>query len=738
MNEVRKLLVGVHVQSSPEKTNSMLLSLWEFTPQPFELVLLADGPDEEMVSFLASCTQIRQSTTTEKKGSAACFNRLVTEFKADVYLFLEDGITFSDGWLDHLLAALDADRSHGLAGPSSNHSWNEQQASPYEATEDGFCASWQELTPLYSLADFCLAVKREVIDRIGLADEVYGCGPCWEMDFNIRAARSGFKGVWAKQAYLYRSPSEAEKIQIESELFEKNKQHYQDKFCTLRSELNCVKAYCSHCEGDDCEYFVKLFDNNISRPTVTNPIDKPTKDCPLVSCIMPTCNRADFVSQSIHYFLEQDYPNRELIIIYEKESDLPEIPDDAYISLVQSEQGTSIGEKRNLGIGSSSGSIVAQWDDDDWYASQRLTVQIEPILLNIAEITALKGTLFFDLNRWEFWGCSQSLFDMMFVENIHGGTLIFRKKVWQELSRYPHTSLREDADFMQGAMRQGARLCRIPGYKLFIYLRHGMNSWKFQEGRFMEPSGWKQVSEPVFFELDKAFYKKISTPPMKKVVEDSVFPLVSCIMPTANRRKFIPDAIRYFQKQDYPNRELIVLDDGEEMVADLIPDAANIRYIRLEKKHSLGVKRNMACEVSNGEIIMHWDDDDWRAEKWVSSQVDTLVKQKADICGLKKILFYAPDRKKAWHYIYDSDKPWVYGGTLAYTKAIWRKNPFQDMNTGEDNVFLWSKQAKKIVAHDGYALYISTVHDGNTSPKQVSDRRWHECPMAEIERIMNY
>jgi len=49
-------------------------------------------------------------------------------------------------------------------------------------------------------------------------------------------------------------------------------------------------------------------------------------------------------------------------------------------------------------------------------------------------------------------------------------------------------------------------------------------------------------------------------------------PLVSCIMPTANREKFIPLAVKYFQRQDYPNKELVVLDDGNKPVKHLLPD----------------------------------------------------------------------------------------------------------------------------------------------------------------------
>jgi hypothetical protein len=52
----------------------------------------------------------------------------------------------------------------------------------------------RSLAPLHSLADFCLAVGRPVIEAIGGADEEYGLGPCWEMDYSIRAARAGFQG----------------------------------------------------------------------------------------------------------------------------------------------------------------------------------------------------------------------------------------------------------------------------------------------------------------------------------------------------------------------------------------------------------------------------------------------------------------------------------------------------------------------------------------------------------------
>ena len=49
------------------------------------------------------------------------------------------------------------------------------------------------------------------------------------------------------------------------------------------------------------------------------------------------------------------------------------------------------------------------------------------------------------------------------------------------------------------------------------------------------------------------------------MIDETSQPLVSCIMPTYNRREFVPLAIRYFLRQDYANKELIIIDDGTVM-----------------------------------------------------------------------------------------------------------------------------------------------------------------------------
>jgi glycosyltransferase involved in cell wall biosynthesis len=154
--------------------------------------------------------------------------------------------------------------------------------------------------------------------------------------------------------------------------------------------------------------------------------------------------------------------------------------------------------------------------------------------------------------------------------------------------------------------------------------------------------------------------------------------LVSCIMPTADRHQFLPMAIEYFLRQDYPNKELIILDDGKQAAEPIIASSAEIRYIRLPQKGTVGEKRNQACHAALGEIIVHLDDDDWYAPDWITSQVGLLQQTETDICGLSQLYFYSPLAGKAWRYVYpswDRHKPWVAGATMAYRRSFWEKYP---------------------------------------------------------------
>ena len=110
------LSIGVYVHAEPERLKATLASLCVHTRQEHDLLLLADGPDEETAAALLTMSEIAQSNTSEPKGTAACFNRLLSHNAASILILLESGTEVAPGWLDALLVATQMPGLHFAPG----------------------------------------------------------------------------------------------------------------------------------------------------------------------------------------------------------------------------------------------------------------------------------------------------------------------------------------------------------------------------------------------------------------------------------------------------------------------------------------------------------------------------------------------------------------------------------------------------------------------------------------------
>ena len=208
-------------------------------------------------------------------------------------------------------------------------------------------------------------------------------------------------------------------------------------------------------------------------------------------------------------------------------------------------------------------------------------------------------------------------------------------------------------------------------------------------------------------------------------------------MPTYNRRAFVPLAIHYFQKQQYANKELIVVDDGTDAVRDLVPDCANIRYFRLEKKITLGAKLNLACSYARGSILVNWDDDDWYADWRLQYQVDALRGSGTGVCGINTLLYYDLRNGKSFQYIYPpNQRTWLLGSSLCYTKQCWSSNKFAEIDVGMDGLFVWSTPPHLVTVLDNHRFSVHMIHGDNVSPKFTDGVWWHTYPAEGILQLM--
>lgn len=741
MREPLDVLVGVHVHAEPEGLRTTLASLEAADGPPFRILLLPDGPDPATRAALAAI-DMPQDGTVAAAGPPACFNRLARRDRADVVVLLESGCTVGSGWLDALLAAFRSRPKVGLAGPSTNRAWNQQAAFPgrggtptevaatSEEARRRFGSRVRSVAPLLGLGDFCLAVSRPVLDAVGAADEGFGLGPCWEMEYCARALRVGFAAVWACGAYVHRPEFTSRRARMERELFEASKRRYQDALCGMRLR-GSRDGYAPHCRGTACAHFAPADRIRVHRPLGAEPSPRAAGP-PLVSCIMPTRDRADYVLHSLELLERQDYDRWELIVVDDgRDRTGDRLPSSANVRYVRAAAGESIGAKRNRACALARGELIVHWDDDDWYAPARLRRQIEPLLSGQADITALRAGTFLDLERWTYWRASPELHRRMFAHDVHGGTLAYRRGVWQA-TRFPDTSLAEDAWFLQTAVRRGARLRALPNDGLFLYVRHAGSAWRFPCGSFLDARGWIRVEEPDLPDADRRFLANRSLAAGRRSV-----PMVSCVMPTADRRDMARRAIAYFERQDHPARELVILDDGDDPIADLVPKDPRIRYVASDRRLVLGAKRNAACELARGDVVVHWDDDDWVASHRIRYQLAELERSGAEVCGTTSLLYLSPDGPRAWRYEHGGGPHarWVAGNTMCYELDSWRRSPFPAIPRGEDWRFL-TDHRRRLHVNSDYRFIVGIIHSANASPKRTDNAWWHRIPLHEVQRVL--
>jgi len=115
------------------------------------------------------------------------------------------------------------------------------------------------------------------------------------------------------------------------------------------------------------------------------------------------------------------------------------------------------------------------------------------------------------------------------------------------------------------------------------------------------------------------------------------YPFVSVCTPTFNRRPFMEMMFQCFRNQNYPKSRLewIIIDDGTDKVEDLVK-ASNIpqtKYFKYDDKMTLGKKRNLMHEKSQGSYIVYMDDDDYYPHDRISHAIETLQKNPKAMCA---------------------------------------------------------------------------------------------------------
>lgn len=96
--------------------------------------------------------------------------------------------------------------------------------------------------------------------------------------------------------------------------------------------------------------------------------------------------------------------------------------------------------------------------------------------------------------------------------------------------------------------------------------------------------------------------------------------VVSVIVPCYNHGAFLADAVSSILSQDYPDVDLIVVDDGstDKTSAVAASFGPRVRYV-FQPNAGLSAARNAGIAAARGDVLVFLDADDMLAEGWLSA-----------------------------------------------------------------------------------------------------------------------
>ncbi|HXU83986.1 MAG TPA: glycosyltransferase family 2 protein, partial [Polyangia bacterium] len=181
-------------------------------------------------------------------------------------------------------------------------------------------------------------------------------------------------------------------------------------------------------------------------------------------------------------------------------------------------------------------------------------------------------------------------------------------------------------------------------------------------------------------------------------------------------------SIECFLRQTWPERELVILDDGEsDALAEHVGALGDprVRLLRLpHERLPLGALRNRAVAEARGTLVCQWDDDDLSDPERISRQAAAMQAVRADACVLHRETLWWPHRERV-----ATSMARLWESSLLVRRSMMPRYPA--LRRGEDTPVVESlARRRRVAVLDEPHLQTYVVHERNTFPAEHFERHW--------------
>jgi GT2 family glycosyltransferase len=245
------LSIVMPVWTGGEITKQALQTILDHTHRPLEIIIIDNGSDPEARAAIddfqrlhpAIARVIRNETN---RGYPAACNQGLQLSQGSYLVVMNNDVLVTPYWASRMMASFSLDAGIGAVGPRTNYVYGAQLVSECHytgATLNEWAEHWHAVLAgtfrtTTRLIGFLMMLRREMLDRIGGFDPVFGLGNYDDDDYCLRAKIAGYQLLIADDVFVhhYGSLSFNKNLAAFSELLEKNRKVFAAKWDL---DLNC-------------------------------------------------------------------------------------------------------------------------------------------------------------------------------------------------------------------------------------------------------------------------------------------------------------------------------------------------------------------------------------------------------------------------------------------------------------------------------------------------------------------
>lgn len=216
------------------------------------------------------------------------------------------------------------------------------------------------------------------------------------------------------------------------------------------------------------------------------------------------------------------------------------------------------------------------------------------------------------------------------------------------------------------------------------------------------------------------------------IIPDKIYPNISILTPTFNRKRFLPLMIYNIYHFTYPKEKIEwnILESNDNSLNNyekLFNDKSEItdleeklgikiKYEYKDYEMSIGKKRNILSNTSSHQYLINMDDDDLYLSSYLNHSIDILMNTGKSITGSLDMLFIYPQKDYQISFIQCvRDFMLYHEATLCMTKSHWKQYKYEENNKGEGKYIYGENELCGL--SDIMKCMICVCWDGNTVNK---------------------